>query len=1000
MPGCAKMKGLYEKKLKIAVLLLCCISVLSTTGNNYAVFAGTASGAAADNTAESIPIDAACGENTGIPEQIADIVSYEEYMNAHSGDDYPETRIEVEGGSFRKASRGFEIKENFMNSDVKAVVTKEEGSVEWEIEVPQAGLYNLMIEYYPIQGKGGIIEREIHINGELPFSEARYIEFYRVWKDSGNTRRDARDNDIRQKQQEQPRWITECASDSEGYYTHPFYFYFQKGKNSIEIISVREPVAIGKVILLQMEKPVPYQEYIHGFTGFNDFYEGQPIKIQGEKTLEKSDSILYPIYDRTSPLTEPYHHSKIRMNTIGGVNWRRNGQWISWEFTAPEDGFYEIAIKYRQNLKTGLTVVRSFLIDGKIPFKEAAELKFPYKNEWQLEIPGENGEPYLFYFTTGTHTITLKTVQSEEMANMLRKADEAVLELNKAYRKMLMVIGGSPDTMRDYQLERKTPDALQIIKNQHGIIQELSAEAHEYAKGSKGSETAILEKLASQLNTMHTKPDTIAKQWVAFKDNITALGTWALSMKEQPLEIDYILVRQPGSEPVRTKAGFFAKLVHEIKSFFASFFEDYDSIGEIYGGEAIDIWVLTSVTSLGAAAKANISGSGRDQAQIIKDLTDNYFVSETGIHANVKLVNQDVLLSATLAGRGPDVALNVAGKEPVNYALRNAAANLAEFEDFTEVAERFHPAAFESFTLDGGVYAIPQTMSFHVMFYRADILQELGLTVPNTWEEFYNCLAAIQKRGMNIGIFPDYTTFAMFLYQHNGKYYLYDGKRSGLSSEEAVAAFKQWTSNYTNYRMPVKFEFANRFRTGEMPLAIGDYTNYNYLSFFAPEIKGLWGFCPVPGRAGADGELDRSVSAWVGASILLETSDKKEQAWEFLKWWMSEEIQTIYGNEIENILGVAGRVATANMNAMEKLPWTSRDYHQLKNQLSWVKGLPEVPGGYFTERHITNAFYSIYNNNEDPREILEEYVRLINDEIENKRIEFGLETLIPEAEEK
>jgi len=230
----------------------------------------------------------------------------------------------------------------------------------------------------------------------------------------------------------------------------------------------------------------------------------------------------------------------------------------------------------------------------------------------------------------------------------------------------------------------------------------------------------------------------------------------------------------------------------------------------------------------------------------------------------------------------------------------------------------------------------------------------------------------------------------MFLYQHGGEYYTEDSMRSALDTENAVAAFKQWSGNYVNYGMPVSYDMASRFRTGEMPLAIGDYTQYNYLSVFAPEIKGDWGFTLVPGFEREDGTIDHSVSAWETACVIMATSTKQKKGWEFLKWWMSDETQTEYGNEIENVLGVAGRVATANMKALENLPWATADYRQLVKQLAWVKALPQVPGGYFTERHIKNAFYTVYNNNEDPRETLQDYVKQINYEIGRKRMEFGL----------
>ncbi|MBP5198410.1 MAG: extracellular solute-binding protein, partial [Lachnospiraceae bacterium] len=434
------------------------------------------------------------------------------------------------------------------------------------------------------------------------------------------------------------------------------------------------------------------------------------------------------------------------------------------------------------------------------------------------------------------------------------------------------------------------------------------------------------------------------------------------------------------------KANVFQRMGHELHGFAASFTEDYESIGDVYEGDTLVVWLLAD-----AASVSSTSGSGRDQATVLKNLVDNYFVRETGIPVNIKLVNRDNLLSATLAGYGPDVALSVWNREPVNYALRNAVADLSGFEDFDEVKGRFINGALDMFSYEGGVYGLPYTTSFPMLYYRADILQELGLEVPQTWDDFYRCLAVIQKNNMNVGMIPDYTSYGMLLYQFGGAYYKEDGTESGLSSEAAVQAFSKWTGNYADYRMPVSYDFANRFRTGEMPLGIADYTVYTYLSVFAPEIRGLWGFTVVPGEKKENGEVDHSVIAGQMASVILEASDHKEEAWEFLKWWTDTDVQSEYGTEVENILGVAGRVATPNMEALKNLPWSSRDLKQLMAQKDQVKVVPEVPGGYFTERHVRNAFYEVYNDNEDPRETLEDYVKTINNEILNKRIEFGLD---------
>lgn len=919
--------------------------------------------------------------------EVYDTEKYEDYLEAHGDAGRPDREITVQGGDFVRADDGFESISDYEGRN-RVALTPAEGNVTWEVEVPEAGLYQIELEYYPVSGKNNTIQREIRINGELPFDGAQYLEFTRNWTDSAPVARDARENDIRPQQVEAPCWMSAWCGDSSGYVADAYCFYFEKGLNTVTLESVKEPMAIASLTLKQQPSLPSYDEYVTQARadGAVEVGVGESVKIQGEDAVCKSESTLYPVNDRTSPKTEPYDAAKIRMNSIGGNNWNQVGQWITWEVEVPVDGLYEIAVKYKQSIKQGVTVVRELKIDGEVPFSEARELRFYYENDWQIAKLGDGEEPYLFYMTAGVHRLTMEVALGSEMSQILEQADDCIFELNRAYRQLLMVIGSSPDMMRDYQLDKKTPEALGILAQQYEEISELAERVEAYARGSKGSQSASLDSLIVQLETMTRKPETIPRYWSAFKDNIIALGSWTLSMKEQPLQIDYLLVQPPDSELPQAKANFFEKIGHEVKAFLASFTEDYESIGDVYEGDTLTIWLLADAASVSSA-----SGSGRDQAMVLKNLIDNYFVQQSGIPANVKLVNRDNLLSATLAGEGPDVALGVASKEPVNYALRNAAADLTQFSDFEEVTGRFLDGALNMFSYDGGVYALPQTTSFQMLFYRADILQELGLEVPTTWDEFYECLAVIQKSNMNVGTVPDYTSYGMFLYQNGGSYYREDGTASGLDSEAAVRAFSQWSGNYADYKMPVTYDFANRFRTGEMPLAIADYTSYSYLSVFAPEIKGLWGFTVVPGYEDAEGNVDHSVIAGQTASLILNTSENKEEAWEFLKWWTSEETQTSYCIEVENILGVAGRVATANMDALENLPWSGRDLRQLKAQLKWVRVVPEIPGGYFTERHVRNAFYAVYNNKEDPRETLEDYVKTINNEITNKRIEFGLD---------
>ncbi|HBN83546.1 MAG TPA: ABC transporter substrate-binding protein, partial [Clostridiales bacterium] len=101
--------------------------------------------------------------------------------------------------------------------------------------------------------------------------------------------------------------------------------------------------------------------------------------------------------------------------------------------------------------------------------------------------------------------------------------------------------------------------------------------------------------------------------------------------------------------------------------------------------------------------------------------------------------------------------------------------------------------------------------------------------------------------------------------------------------------------------------------------------------------------------------------------------------------------QEEYGIELEGLLGPAGRYTPANTKALQGLPWSPDSLDMLMKQQQWVKGIPEVPGGYFLSRHFMNAFYAVYNKGSEPRETLMQYTLIINQEIEKKRKEFGLE---------
>jgi ABC-type glycerol-3-phosphate transport system substrate-binding protein len=908
--------------------------------------------------------------------------TYSRYIERHAS--APAARYDIPIDIFEWSNaEGVSVLENFEN-ERRVLRTEEAGFIEYTVNMEREGFYFMHIEYFPLPSRGINIERSFKINGETPFLGADRLTFYRVWGDGANVRFDNQGNEIRPPQVELPRWESAYFRDSLGFITDPYAFYFPAGENVIRLEGINEPAAIRAISL---EAPVPtksYQEFIAGVNTnrYQNNRQNYIQKIQGEHAVRRSDPSLYPVYDRSSGATEPASVARIRLNMIGGYSWSMAGQWVEWEFNIPEDGMYRFSVKGRQNYNRGFVSNRSVMIDGQILCQELAAVPFSYSNKWNLTTLSDVKGEMFFPLERGTHTLRMQ-VTLGELGDMLNTMEESVFRLNGVYRKILVLTGTEPDPYRDYRVDMVYPEVITAMELEAKILYKLVDDLTRYS-GERSAQAASTLTLARQLELFVRRPDKIPRTLGNFKGNISALGDSLLALSDSSLDIDYFYVSAADAAIPRIRENFFVAASHEIRSFISSFFVDYNNLGDVdrRGANVDEVWML----------------AGRDQSTILKAMVDDTFTPQTGIRVNVKLVAADAVMPAVVAGTGPDMALTVPGGDPVNYAVRKAALDISKLNGYEELIKELNYSVIVPFMYDGGVYGLPETQYYHVMYYRKDIFEELELELPDTWDDLINILPIIKKNNMNVGIpsvastaAPDFSNFLAHLFQRGGMLYNEEGSRTLLDSETAIEAFDVYTKFYTHYKTPVVYDFVNRFRTGEMPLAFADYTWFNTLEVFAPELRGLWGFARMPGLKKSDGSVDRSIPTGTLAAMIFSNSKNPELAWEFMKWWISADTQLRFGRELESIMGAAARYPTANYEAFKRLSWGSEQMAVLDEQRAWTVGTPEVPGGYFVSRHITNAVRRILNQGEDTRETLLDYTITINDELIKKRKEFGLE---------
>ena len=913
--------------------------------------------------------------------------TYDAYLRKHASDKLGVNEINTDIAAFTGDGEA-RTDEN----GNPCVYTSDESSVTWTVNVEEAGMYTIMLDYLAVQSRGVDIERELYINGELPFSGAGALCFNRLWTDAGEVKQDNQGNDVRPSQMEVFGWQKMYLKDDMGYNVDPYRFYFKKGENTVTLKGINEPMMIREIKLMPIERNVSYEEYLASLPAVEMSEEAKKWQttIQGEDAYLRSTPSLYARYDRSSPDTEPYSVKNTILNYIGGDPWRTAGQWIEWEFEVPEDGYYNISVKARQSYQRGSVSARTLYLDGEIPFEEASVISFDYNTAWEVyTLSDANGEAYNFYLEKGKHTVRLEATLGE-MGPILEQIEESIYRLNLIYRKILVLTGVNPDHFRDYNLA-KVIEAMDLeSKRLYKLVDDTVA-----ITGQKSDRVAVAQTLAAQLERFVRNNDRITQQFTNFKDNITSLGTAMQNMSETKLDIDLIVVSGADYDVPKARDGFFQKALHEIRSCATSYFVDYNSLGDKFEeGESedlIEVWIVT----------------GRDQSTVLKTMIDDTFTPMTRengreIKVNVKLVIADTLLTAVVAGNGPDVVLSLGSWFPVNYAMRNAAEDLTQFEDFDEVVKPFYESALLPAEYNGGIYALPETQEFSVLFYRTDVLEEMGVQPPDTWDDLIALLPTIQGNNMSVGItYPDIATVDLsilnsLIYQNGGSIYDADGKKTLIDEESGVEAFKLYTSLYNDYSLPTVFDFVSRFRSGEMPIGIANYSVYNTLVVSAPEIRNLWDFTLFPGTVRTDESgkeyIDRSVHAQGLSCMMIATDNErvKENAWEFMKWWVSADAQVRFGREIESILGSSARYTTANRDALEQLAWGGDQLKVLKEQMQWTVGFREIAGGYSTTRHMTNAIRRVINTKEDARETLLTYARTINEEIRIKRKEFGL----------
>lgn len=822
--------------------------------------------------------------------------------------------------------------------------------------------YELLLSYKCLDAVDAVVSLEI--DGKSPFEGCQRLSFPMFWVNSDKEQKDEAGNEFSPDQILYGQTVTSEARDYTGRYEYAYRFALPAGEHAITLKGVTGNIAVTEIRFSAPKNVLPYKA-----PEDKDVIETEPIILEGEDAALKNSRSLIPLSDATSALVHPSDPWKTKLNYIGGSNWARSGDAVFWDFYVKKSGYYSLGFLYSQSYNLGGVSYRTLKIDGQIPFKEAERVKFVYTSDWEYYDYANGDTPYYIYLEAGEHTLSL-TATAGAMSQIYDSMQSATSVMGDLYVDITKIVGETIDVYRSYDLFKQIPDFNERLTAVETQLEEIADGLEKIQEKNSGSQVSTIRNAIRVIRQMLDNPYTAHRYKSNFYDAYTNLSSLMGEMTNMPLDIDRIILNAKGSACAKPSVSFGKRISFSFMRFIASFANDYKSADKETAKGSLTIWV----------------NWGRDQARVLNSLIQDNFVRKTGIKTEVSIVNA-TLIQAILSGNGPDVLLQLPRTEPLNYAMRGALYDLTEFEDLPQILERFNKGAEIPYRYEGGVYALPDTQSFNMMFVRTDILKEMGIDIPKTWDELIKASNLLQRNNLQVYI-PGQTIYPTLLVQNGLSLYNEELSASTLTELPQIQVFDQMTSWYTKYKLPVTVDFYNRFRIGSVPIGIYDYSMYTQLKAAAPEIAGRWVATELPGVIDENGKLCRQSAGTGTGCAITQLTDNPENAWEFLKWWTDADTQNTYSKNLESVIGPLGRLTASNLKAFAAMDWDADMLDGILAQQNNTVEIPEVPGGYYTTRCLTQAFWYVVEQGASPTESLIKWGEILDNEISRKRSEY------------
>lgn len=878
---------------------------------------------------------------------------------------------------------------------------------EYTVKVDKEGLYYLNLDYISIGESLSDYTVKLAVNGKQQYSEMNTIALPIIWADEdtktyvGSDKKksfplDSYGDEIAPSQNRVQEWTNTYLYNNTYVSSSPLSFYLKKGVNKITIENVSSGgLAVGKLqVEAGKDNTKSYKEYASEHSNAELVKDSDDaLQVDAVYYTKKNSSDAVYGSETKSSLTR-FNIDKEKLNTL---QWNAAGIEVTYTINVKKAGNYNLTFHY-DNGKKEFDSFETIKIDGEVPFSELYNYAFaPVSSGYANEtLSDKDGNAYSIYLTEGKHTISIKQ-ENQPVMEAYRYALLLQQHITDFELEITKITGSDVDTERNWKMTKYIPEIPEYLKAYKTVIQHIRYILQDYSpNGNSSAVLTYLDEAEQFIKDMQKYPDEIALHTAdltgANNSILVSLSNFTTEVTANEFTLDRIYVTADKGQIEKPNPSAGSSMWTSIRTLVNTFTSDKYATGASQDSKTLTIWVNRAITHV----------------DLLQKMVDTEFVpyykEKTGKDIKVKVSTMPDVAKLTLAiaaKETPDVALGLMSYVPFDLSSRGALYDLTKFDDFWTVARRFPTGSFVSYVYNEGMYAIPETTDFNAIVYRTDIFNNLGLKVPSTWNELIDILPTLQRYGMNFyhnialgttGYKWFYQTSPMIL-QNGGELYTQDENglvTTGIDSKKSVKGLSLLGNLFTKYSLETSVQtFFNSFRYSTDPIGIIGMEDYTLINNGAKELQGKWAIAPYLGTEQEDGSIDRTFVANGTGGAIFKTSNKKDESWEFLKWWTSKKVQTEYTYTLRSSYGKTFFWLSANKAALQNNPMDEADKKVITEQLDYVTDVTRTPGQYLLERTISNIWTTMVFDGTAGQVAVDEAKNDVNKEIVRKMQELG-----------